>query len=44
VVRLAHAPLVRLTARWRPFGSQRQPAIITGSQGHHHLAATSPAP
>ncbi len=44
VVRLARAPLVRLTARWQPFGSQRQPAVITGSQGHHHLAATSPAP
>ena len=44
VVRLAHAPLVRLTARWRPFGSQRQLAVITGSQGRHHLAATTPAP
>jgi pimeloyl-ACP methyl ester carboxylesterase len=44
VVHLARAPAVRLTARWRPFGSQRQPAIITGSQAHHRLAATCPAP
>jgi pimeloyl-ACP methyl ester carboxylesterase len=44
VVHLARAPAVRLTARWRPFGSQRQPAAITGSQGHHRLAATCPPP
>ena len=35
---------VRLAARWRPFGSQRQPAVIRGSAGGHRLAATAPAP
>ena len=35
---------VRLTARWRPFGTPGQLAVITGSQGKRHLAATSPAP
>jgi hypothetical protein len=44
VVHLARAPAVRLTARWRPFGSQRQPAVITGSQAQRRLAATCPAP
>ncbi len=37
-------PVVRLTARWRPFGSQRQLAVIHGSAGGHRLAATAPAP
>jgi TAP-like protein len=40
----AGTTLVRLTARWRPFGSQHQPAVITGSQGNRHLAAVCPAP
>jgi len=44
VVRLARGPAVHLTARWLPFGSQRQPAIITGSQGTSPLAAVCPAP
>ena len=35
---------VRLTARWRPFGAQDQPAVIHGRAGAHRLAATSPAP
>ena len=35
---------VRLTARWRPFGAQDQPAVIHGRAGTHRLAATSPAP
>jgi pimeloyl-ACP methyl ester carboxylesterase len=37
-------PEVRLTARWRPFGAQNQPAVIHGSAGTHRLAATEPAP
>lgn len=44
VVHLAHGPAVRLTARWLPLGSQRQLAVITGSQGHSRLAAVCPAP
>ena len=36
--------LVRLTARWRPFGTQKQPAVIRGYQGARRLAATCPAP
>lgn len=40
----AGAAPVRLTARWRPFGGQDQPAVITGSQGKRHLAAVCPAP
>jgi hypothetical protein len=43
-VRPAAGAAVRLTARWRPFGSQRQPAVIHGSAGGHQLAATAPAP
>jgi len=35
---------VRLTARWRPFGAQDQPAVIRGHQGTRRLAATCPAP
>ncbi len=37
-------PVVRLTARWRPFGAQRQRAVIHGSAGKRRLAATAPAP
>jgi pimeloyl-ACP methyl ester carboxylesterase len=40
----ATGPEVRLTARWRPFGAQNQPAVIHGHAGTHRLAATSPAP
>ena len=40
----AGAAPVRLTARWRPFGQQRQLAVITGSQAGRHLAAVAPAP
>ena len=36
--------VVRLTARWRPFGTQRQPAVIRGRQGTRRLAAICPAP
>ena len=36
--------VVRLTSRWRPFGTQRQPAVIRGSQGGRRLAAECPAP
>jgi pimeloyl-ACP methyl ester carboxylesterase len=43
-VRLAHGPAVHMTARWLVFGSQRQPAVITGSQGRHLLAAVCPPP
>jgi hypothetical protein len=35
---------VRLIARWRQFGAQDQPAVISGFQGTHRLAATCPAP
>jgi hypothetical protein len=35
---------VHMTARWLVFGSQRQPAVITGSQGRHLLAAVCPPP
>jgi pimeloyl-ACP methyl ester carboxylesterase len=38
------AGVVRLTARWRPFGAQDQPAVIRGSAGGRRLAATAPAP
>jgi pimeloyl-ACP methyl ester carboxylesterase len=37
-------PAVRLTARWRPFGAQDQPAVIHGFAGKRRLAAASPAP
>jgi hypothetical protein len=36
--------VVRLTGRWRVFGTQRQPAVIRGSQGGRRLAAECPAP
>ena len=36
--------VVRLTARWRPFGTQAQPAVIHGRQGTRKLAAICPAP
>jgi len=40
----ADGPEVRLTARWRPFGAQRQRAVVHGSAGKRQLAATAPAP
>jgi pimeloyl-ACP methyl ester carboxylesterase len=40
----AGGPVVRLTARWRPFGPQRQRAVIHGSSAGRRLAATAPAP
>jgi pimeloyl-ACP methyl ester carboxylesterase len=43
-VHVAGSAPVRLTARWRPFGTPGQLAVITGSQGQRHLAASSPAP
>jgi pimeloyl-ACP methyl ester carboxylesterase len=36
--------VVRLTGRWRVFGTQRQPAVVHGSQGGRRLAAQCPAP
>ena len=42
--RTAGAAPVRLTARWRAFGTQDQPAVITGFQGKRRLAAVCPAP
>jgi hypothetical protein len=36
--------VVRLTGRWQVFGTQRQPAVIRGSQGGRRLAAQCPAP
>jgi hypothetical protein len=40
----AGGPVVRLTARWRPFGAQDQPAVIHGFAGAQRLTATAPAP
>ena len=37
-------PVLRLTARWRPFGAQRQRAVIGGAAGKRRLEATAPAP
>jgi pimeloyl-ACP methyl ester carboxylesterase len=37
------APLT-MTASWRVFGEQSQPAVISGSLGGRRLAATAPAP
>jgi len=36
--------VVRLTGRWQVFGSQRQLAVVRGSQGGRRLAARCPAP
>jgi pimeloyl-ACP methyl ester carboxylesterase len=36
--------VVRLTGRWRVFGTQRRPAVVHGSQGGRRLAALCPAP
>ena len=40
----AAGPAVRLTARWRPFGAQDQPAVIHGFAGTRRLAAITPPP
>lgn len=39
-----HGALIKLTARWRPFGPRGESAIVTGTQGAHKLAARTPAP
>jgi hypothetical protein len=44
VVRYGGGPAVRLTARWRLFAAQHQPAVITGTAGSKRLAATLPGP
>jgi len=44
VVRPAGGRAVRMTARWRPFGTQAQLAAITGRQGSRRLVAVAPAP
>jgi hypothetical protein len=44
VVHLASGADVRLSASWRPLGTQRQLAVIAGSQGGSRLAAVCPAP
>ncbi len=43
-VRYGGGAAVRLTARWRLFAAQDQPAAITGMAGTRRLAATLPAP
>lgn len=43
-VRIPGGAVVRISARWRPFGAQNQPAVISGSQGTRRLFATAPAP
>jgi pimeloyl-ACP methyl ester carboxylesterase len=43
-VRPDRGPVVRLTGRWRAFGTQRQPAVVYGSTGGRRLAAECPAP
>ena len=43
-VHLHRGAVVRLTGRWKVFGTQRQPAVIHGSQGGRRLAAECPAP
>jgi hypothetical protein len=43
-VHLDGAAQVWLTGWWLAFGSQRQLAVIHGSQGGRRLAATCPAP
>jgi hypothetical protein len=43
-VRYGAGAAVRLTARWRLFAAQDQPAAITGMAGTRRLAATLPAP
>ncbi len=43
-VHVPGAAPVRLSARWRPFGPQNQPAVISGEQGRLRLRALTPAP
>jgi TAP-like protein len=40
----AHGTVIRMTARWRPFGAAAQLATVTGAQGQRRLAATAAAP
>lgn len=40
----AHGTVIRMRARWRPFGPSNQLAVVTGSQGHRRLAASALAP
>jgi hypothetical protein len=44
VVHPGRGKAVRMTARWRPFGTQAQLAAITGSQGRRRLVAVALAP
>jgi pimeloyl-ACP methyl ester carboxylesterase len=43
-VRPAHGAVIRMTARWRPFGSAGQLATVTGTQGGRRLDAAALAP
>jgi pimeloyl-ACP methyl ester carboxylesterase len=43
-VRPDHGAVVRITARWRVFARPGTPAVISGSSGRAHLAATASAP
>jgi hypothetical protein len=43
-VHIVGATAVRVSASWRPFAAQDQPAIISGWQGARRLSATVPAP
>jgi pimeloyl-ACP methyl ester carboxylesterase len=44
VVHPGSGSAVRMTARWRPFGTQAQLAAITGSQGGRRIVAVALAP
>jgi pimeloyl-ACP methyl ester carboxylesterase len=44
IVHYGAGATVRLTARWRLFAAQDQPAVINGTAGGRRLAATLPAP
>jgi len=44
IVRPAGVRAIRMTARWRPFGTQAQLAAITGRQGKRRLVAVALAP
>jgi pimeloyl-ACP methyl ester carboxylesterase len=43
-VRPRRGAVVRLTARWNVFARPGSPAVISGTAGRAHLAATAPAP
>jgi hypothetical protein len=40
----AHGTVIRMRARWRPFGAPGQLAVVSGTQGQRRLAATALAP